>query len=265
MGYGHNKYHMSLQFSDTTTDKGIIQVIEDELGFDRGHITGNTARLKRFTALVNLAWDEYFDIAIRSSGTWQADDSNHTDYPIIKADIVAGQQSYTFLTDENGNLVLDIYKVLILPSATATEYVELDPIDQQQRNAGESITSESTSQGVPSEYDKTANGFFFDVPPSYSVTNGIKVLINREPSYFTTSDTTKKPGCPGLHHRYFALRPALDYARVNNHDNFNNLAREVLKYEGDETQGLIGKIERHFARRKKDESAVIRHKKINYI
>ena len=102
---------MSLQFSDTSTFKGIIQEIEKEIGADRGYISGNTNRLKEWTAQVNLAWDTYVDIADEHSGTWNFDDSNFTDFPIIKTNIVASQRDYTFITDGSSNLILDIYKV----------------------------------------------------------------------------------------------------------------------------------------------------------
>ena len=41
-----------------------------------------------------------------------------------------------FIRPAAGNLILDIYKVLILPSATATEYVEIYPVDQQSQRTG---------------------------------------------------------------------------------------------------------------------------------
>src|SRR3990167_10378043 len=116
---------MSVQFSDTTNYKGIIQLIEKELGFKRGDISGDANLLKEITADVNLAWDDYLTIALPASGKWQFDDSNQTDYPIIKTNLVDGQRDYTFTTDEGGNLILDIYKVAILLSATDTLYQEI--------------------------------------------------------------------------------------------------------------------------------------------
>lgn len=248
---------MSLPFSDTTNFKGIVQIAEKEMGVERGFISGNTNRLKEFTADVNLAWDDYVYLALKASGTWQFDDSSHTDFPEIRTTLTQGRQDYKFTTDEGGNLILDIYKVLIKPSATATEWEEIYPLDQQTRDEAVSITSGSTTQGVPSFYDKTANAIILDVLPSYTVSEGLKVLINREPSYFTSSDTTKKPGCPGIHHRYFALKPALDYARQHDLQKYTRLREEVVSFEGDEEKGVQGSIERYFSRRSRDERARI--------
>lgn len=256
---------MSLPFSDLTTFKGLVQTYEKEIGANQGDISGNPAKLKAFTADVNTAWDDYMNLALKASGKWQFDDSNHPDYPIIKTTLVSGQRSYTFVDDELGNIILDIFKVAILPSSTATLYQEIDPIDQQTEGEAEDIVAESTAGGVPCAYDKTANAIFLDPIPNYTVANGLKIHINREASYFVSTDTTKMPGCPGIHHKYFALKPALDYARRNTLATLPRLEREVLKLEGDETQGIVGSIERYFGRRSRDEKSIIQHKKINFV
>jgi hypothetical protein len=235
---------MSLQFNDTSTLKGIAQIYEKEIGANQGDITGVTAKLKAFTADANLAMDDYLAIALQASGTWQFDDSNHTDYPIITTNLVSGQRDYSFTTDQTGNLILDIYKVLVLQSATGTVYSELYPTDQQSEPRATGYTDGQNITGTPTTYDKTANGIFLDAIPGYNATNGLKVYINRETSYFTSSDTTKKPGVPGLHHKYFALKPAMDYARRNNLANVQRIEIEVAKMERD--------IKEYFGRREKD-------------
>lgn len=255
---------MSIQFNDTTNLKGLVQIYEDEIGVEPGFISGNAVRLKKFTAEVNMALDDYFAIALPASGTWQLDDSGHTKYPIIYADIVDGQRDYNFTTDEQGNLVLDIYKVAILPSATATLFEEIKSVDVQSEGDGGDILTENTAEGVPYVYDKTANGIFLDPIPAYNATDGLKVYINREASYFTSSDTTKKPGVPGLHHKYFALKPALDYARRNNLINYNKIREEVVSLEGDEEKGITGSIVKYFSRRERDVRDVLQGEPISY-
>lgn len=256
---------MSLQFNDTTNNRGMVQIYEKEIGVDRGFVSGNTARLKDFSTDVNLAWDKYLYLAFKGSGMWQFDDSSHTDYPVIYTNLVADQRDYSFTTDEGGNLILDVFKVAILPSATATLYEEIHPFDVQTDNTGTDVLTESTNSGVPIGYDKTANGIFLEPKPSYNATNGLKVYINREPSYFTHTDTTKKPGCPGIHHEYFALRAALDHARRNDLDRYNRLLEAVVSYEGDEEKGIIGSIERYFARRERDVENILTTEQTPYL
>ena len=224
---------MSLQFSNTTTNSGIIQNIEKECGFDYGEISGNTELMQEFTNSINTAHDDLLDIGFKNSGTWQLDDSNHTDYPFIHTSLVSGQRDYTFLNDENGNLILDIERVMVADS-TGT-YREIHPVDIQTKNSNQSDTSSlidgQNLTGVPTRYDKTANGILLDLIPNYDLSRGLKVFINREGSYFTTSDTVKKPGVPGLLHEWYFIKPSYVYARRNDLKSFNKLALEVQKFE----------------------------------
>lgn len=254
---------MSLAFNDTTTLRGLAQLYEREIGANQGDITGNTAKLKEFTAGVNQALDDFWVIAIPASGTWELDDSNQTDYPIMKTTITSGQRDYPFTTDGSGNLILDIYKVMILISATGTTYYEIYPINQQATNRPyNTIDTEITDTGTPYHYDKTANGIFLDPIPGYTVANGLKVYINREASYFTYTDTTKKPGVPGIFHKYFYLKPAMDYARRHNLANAQAIVNEVAKMEG--IPGRAGTIEKCFSFRARDEKKQLTSRSISF-
>lgn len=204
--------------------------------------------LSEKTADINLALDKVIATIFKVGGRWQYDDSNHTDYPIITTTLTSGTRDYPFVTDEQGNLILDIYKVMIKVSSTG-DYVEIDPVDQQSDSDTQSFYANDTVTGVPSRYDKTANGIFFDVIPNYTATDGIKIFINREGSYFTTSDTTKKAGFAGLFHEYLALRPSYQYASRNGLPNKNDLKNEMLEMETD--------IKKHYRDRSKDERPII--------
>lgn len=247
---------MSRVFNDKTNFSGLAQKYEEEIGVEEGFITDNTKRLKKFASATRSAWDTYVYLALKASGKWQYDDSNHSKFPIVYADLVSGQQDYTFTTDEEGSLILDIYKVMIL-SENGTLYEEIYPIDQQAIGQNDDISQENTAGGTPFRYDKTANGIFLTPIPDYAKTKGLKVLINREASYFTSTDTTKMPGCPGIHHDYFFLKPALEEARKNNLKNYDRLREEVVSFEGDEEKGVTGSIERYFSRRKRDERNIM--------
>lgn len=201
---------MSIPFSNTVAKNGIIQQIERKLGFDDGYISGNATRLAQFTADVNLALDKVLALIFQTGGTWQFDDSNQTDYPIISTDLVSGQRDYSFVTDETGNLILEVYKVMVAdPNGV---FHEVYPVDVESGRAPENYDSGLNIQGIPTTYDKMANGIFLDAPANYNYTLGLKVYVSREGSYFATSDTTKKPGFAGLFHSYLALHPAYAYA-----------------------------------------------------
>lgn len=236
---------MSIQFSDTSTKKGLIQIIEKRVFGSENytHISGNTSRLQEWTASINLALDEVFGLIFASDGTWQFDDSNHTDYPIITTNLVASRRDYPFTTDENSNLILDVYKVLV-KTASNYPYEEIYPIDAQSQPGTEGLTDGLETEGTPYRYDKTANGIFLDPVPNADVTNGLKVYINREGSYFITTDTTKKPGFAGIFHELLALIPMVKYGIDKNLS-----ATQGWMLERDK---MIKKLEAYYGRREKD-------------
>jgi len=155
---------------------------------------------------INVALDDAIDIAIRSCGIGQYDDTNNTDYPIITTDLNSGQRDYSYTADGSGNLILDIYKVMVANSTGV--YQEIPQVDMQSDMWTESFYDGQNVTGQPTKYDRTGNGIIFDVIPNYSYTAGIKMFINREGSYFTVSDTTKKPGIDGRLHEYLVISPA---------------------------------------------------------
>ena len=245
------------QFSDLTNYNGVIQSLEvnayGESGL--GQISGNTTKLKLATVDVNDALDDYTYLAIENSGTWQWDDPNHTKYPTIKANIVATQRDYSFTVDEQGYYILDIYKIAILQSATATLYEELEPVDVQSDD-NTAYKFNDTATGVPAKYDKTANGIIFDVIPNYNATGGLLVYINREANHFLSSDTTKVPGVPVFHVDYLCIRAAERYARRNSLATYAGLRLERLERERD--------VKAYFGSRQKDVRKKLTMRSIRY-
>mgnify|MGYP001373293964 CR=1 FL=1 len=198
---------------------------------------------------INSALGDAFTIAFRSGGTWQFDDSNHSDYPIITTALVSSQRDYAFTTDENGNLILDIYKVMVRISATG-QYQEIYPVDVQSQSGNESYFDGQNVTGIPQTYDKTANGIFLDPIPNYNSADGLKIYINREGSFFTTADTTKKPGIDPLCHEYLVLKPSYKYARNNNLASVARLEKDMMLMER--------RIMERYAKREQDVSDVLR-------
>lgn len=228
------------------THSQIIREYEKEIGANRGDISGNSLRLADFVAEENVAFDDYLNLAFSSESRWQFDDSNHTDYPEIVTDLVAGQRAYTFGADEQNNIILDVYRVYVKVNG---QYVLITPIDKSYDTVDPSNYDGLEKQGIPYEYDKFANSILLNLVPETTVVGGLKVLINREASYFQTSDTTKKPGVPGTHHKWFYLKPAQDYARRHSLESHNRLENEVNK--------LQMQIKKTFSERSKDEQNIL--------
>lgn len=217
---------MSMQFSDTSGRTGIVELLEDLTTTQSA--TTSSYPLKTKTRDINNAFAKYMQLAIASAGRWQVDDTNQTDYPIIKTNLVANQQDYSFTVDANSNQILDIHRVEILD--TAGNAVLLKPIDQEDiKNMA--MTEYQKTAGTPTFYDKTSNGIVLYPAPSYNSTNGLKIYTSRTPSYFVSTDTTKKPGIPDMFHEYLALRPAYYYCLQKSLPQTNNYYQEMLDLE----------------------------------
>lgn len=258
---------MALVFSDTATLQGLVQEFEREIGANQGDISGNTTKLKQFTASCNQALRDYVRTAIRASGTWQWDDSNQTDYAILSTNLVSGQRDYAFTTDQDGAYILDVFKVFVASSTGL--FNEIVPVDvstgSQPLNAPgtvsgmlyprniSSFTNGQNATGTPIQYDKLSNAIFLDPIPDYNYTAGLKMYVNRTASDFLYTDTSKRPGIPSLFEKYLYLKPAADYARRNSLANKNDILAEVIKMEGDEDRGIIGTIASYYSARPKDE------------
>lgn len=204
---------MSIQFSDTTTKNGLIQVCEDEVFGNYGDISGNTDRLYQFTRLLNEGLNRVTSLILKANGRWQWDDSNNTDLPIGTTDLVttAGseQQDYSFNVSH-----LKVLGVEVLNADG--DWVNLIPIDQLDiTNSENSVTDFLKTPGMPQYYDKLgASIFLYPKPLASAVTDsgGLKVRFQRPPSYFVYTDTTKVPGFNSLHHNLVALIASRDYA-----------------------------------------------------
>lgn len=218
--------------SDTTYRTGIVQLLEDLTSTQSATSSSYPIAVK--IRDINLAFDDYQNIVKKVSGTWQADDSNHTKYPNMKFNLVSGQVDYNFTEDEQGNQVQDIYRVECMMADGTWKL--LTPIDEMRET--DAISTIESQTGTPSEYWKTSNGIFLKVASNYSQTNGIRMFFTRSPNYFTVEDATtgtKEPGIPNGHHRYLALKPAFwywmpkDTARANIYMAELNKLEELIK------------------------------------
>jgi hypothetical protein len=202
-----------------------------------------------FYKIVNSAnnWlDGVAGYAIGADRRFQWDDTNHTKLPIGTTNLVANQSDYSFLTDEQGNSILNLTGIEILdPSGN---YRKLVP-----RNFGDVDIAEDEllrTAGLPTAYDKIADNIVRLTPkPLTSVTSGIKFYFQRTPSYFATTDTTKQPGVAPLLHRGCVVACAYDIALTLGLQNLNALSVELQKEDA--------KMKQYFAIRNTDGEMVL--------
>ncbi len=212
-------------FSDTTNNSGILERVRAMAGIDA--IQWPTWKV------VNSAndWhDKVVSYLIGADKRFQWDDTNHTKLPEGTTDLVSGQSDYSFLTDEQGNKILTLLGISVLPSSSATLYAPLKEVDRQ----SEGYNSETFGMvtGAPSAYDKIADNIArLDAKPPALITNGLKFYFQREGSRFATTDTTKEPGVSPLLHRGYFIAGAYDAALELGLGNLQALAVELAKEE----------------------------------
>lgn len=232
-------------FSDVSNNTGILQQVRDILRVDANQWS---------TAKVVNSCNNYLDTvagyAIGADKRFQWDDTNHTKLPIGTTNLVANQSDYSFLTDEQGNKILNLIRIDILDSDGI--YRKLQPMDEVQIE-NEALDEWQKTAGKSIFYDKIADNIVRLYPkPDTSVTAGLKFYFQRTPSYFVATDTTKEPGVPALLHRGFVISSAYDGAFTLDLPNTKMLAIELEK----EKQKMI----EYFENRLTDEKLIMRTK-----
>lgn len=206
----------------------------------------------RIVNSVNNYLDTITGYAIGADRRFQFDDTNHTKLPIGTTDLTSGQSDYSFITDEQGNSILNLTRIDILDEDGL--YRKLEPIDESQIDIA--LDEYYKDNAKPLAYDKIADNIIRLYPtPAVTVAAGLKFYFQRSASYFAATDTTKEPGVSPLLHRGFVIAAAYDGALALGLQNLQPLAVEQEK----ETM----KMKQYFAIRNTDETAVMMPPYIN--
>jgi hypothetical protein len=250
-----------MPFNDTTNRTGLIQECEFWTNLGDTTISGDSVLLQMFTTRINRSFDRVMPRVLSHDTNQRWDDVNHPTHPIGTADIISGQNDYTFLADSAGNSVLNITKILAKQSATATDYgVELfqvipgDIKDIPGVQSGRIGTIDSSQEtrvlspfaadlGMPNRYVEKGNTFFVWPIPNFSCTAGFKIFFERTPSYFVSTDTTKQPGIPAIFHQLLALYASKDWLILHKPGNqvvIADLGNQIKEQE-DNLDTMIGK------------------------
>jgi len=205
-------------FSDVTNNLGIVQQARSMMRVD-----ATQWPTYQIVNSCNNYLDTITGYAIGADRLFQFDDTNHSKLPIGTTDLTASQKDYSFLTDEQGNSILNLLRIDMLDSAG--NYSQLTPIDESQISGA--LDEFESSEGTPLYYDKIADNIIRLYPtPETSVTAGLKFYFQRSASYFSATDTTKEPGVSPLLHRGFVIAAAFDGAMTLGLDNLNALSVE---------------------------------------
>lgn len=190
-----------MQFSDSSTNLGLVQDV-----LFRTNTDVNQYPLKDITRYVNEAYNRVANIILKSEGTMQWDDPNHTTIAPKSIDLVSGTASYDVFAAAPTALVdwLTIERVDMLDANGLG--VQLSPLDR--RNIVGAISEYKKTAGTPNEFDFYGKGITLYPKPNYDKTNGLVVYLDRAPSYFASTDTTKTPGFATTFHSYLSMYAA---------------------------------------------------------
>ena len=174
---------------------------------------------------INEAVREVEAAMLGSSGTWDYDGSNHQDLPIGEADLVDGQQHYSF-----HSTVVEVKVVRVKDNSGI--WHKLRPFDKSE--VGSAMDEYMKTNGLPRAYDKTGGSIFLYPAPAtanVTLTDGLKVDFSRLSELITDlsgTDATKSPGFD-VNHNIISYKAALPHC---------------IAYKPERVAGYLGEIDR---------------------
>ena len=212
-----------MQFNSQANNQDLVS---DTRWWISGSVSGATDyAINDITRSINYYYDQAGALIMRNDNRWEFDDNNAQNLPIGVSNLIANQPDYEIAASE----VLKIIRVEIKDRQGS--WKSLAPADLRSAD-GRSLDERFGTSGDPISYAKMANSIILLPTPSYSSTNGLKIYLQRNLSYFLPTDTTKEPGFNRQFHRYLSMGAAIDYCLVNGLNNkLALLNREMAKME----------------------------------
>lgn len=193
-----------MDYSNPTNLNGLVEICDFLVNTD-----STSYPIKRKTASANAGLERVASLILEADTRWKWDDTNETDLPVGRCDLVANQHDYGIDTT-----YLKILKVTCKDSNG--NFQELTK--KSLWDMGQDPTEFQETAGTPRYYELRGNSIFIYPQSNYASTNGLKVFYQRTVSYFTTitdvADTTE-PGFASPFHKLIALYMAKDYALAN--------------------------------------------------
>lgn len=196
-----------MQFSNTTTNLGMIQMYERYTGLGIASVSGVTARLQEATGYLNMANRKAWSAIFLSYGGWQYEDSNQTNLPIATASLSSGQATYAL---PSGATTVSTIEVL----NTGGTWEALTPVTNEMIKDSGSISGFTTSNGTPRYYTLVGQTITLYPPPNYSQASSLRVWYDRGAFDFVQTDTTATGGLDSNFHDILPLDAAITYLSI---------------------------------------------------
>lgn len=242
-----------MQFTGETNNQDLTSEVDSLCDSD-----STSYPLKTKTRRINSAYEELVAMIINADATWQFDDTNHTDAPRGKGNLVEGQEYYTFASD-----YLQIEAIDVLDTNGQYQSVaSIDPhdLDGQSLDQYFGVDSSGNPQtGFPTHYDIKGDSIRLYPAPTagdVTLTEGIRVSFKRTVDLFKTTDTTQEPGLPSTHHVMLAYMAAIPYCMSYKKD-------RVALYEKKVDEMKLTLID-HYSYREKNRRGIITTKRRSF-
>ncbi|MEI6529682.1 MAG: hypothetical protein WCN88_04820 [Candidatus Falkowbacteria bacterium] len=180
------------------------------------------------TRYINEAYSRVCDIIINSDGRMSWDDANYPDTPITYTDLVKDQKKYTIFSDTPTALQDWLYIERIDIEDADGNGIQLVPIDEKDLD-GMALKEFNKESSLPTWFDFNGTEVTLYPASDYDRTKGLKMYFKRTPSYFTVSDTTKRPGFATIFHQYLSIYAANQFNFTKKKD--NSLQSEIIRLE----------------------------------
>jgi len=215
-----------MTYNDTTNKNGIIQQVERYINMGATWISGDTDRLREFTAYANKISSKIWHWIFTSQGVWKYDDSNETDLPQATTNLVSAQTTYALPSD-----ALTVQRVECKNSNG--DWFRLVQIFQDQ--IPEAIDEFNETDCEPVYYRLIGNTIELFPASNYASTNGLKVYFDRGAHAFVYNDTTATPGFASPYHEAVSVGTAIEWLKIKSPTNptLQFLREEWAKFEED--------------------------------
>jgi len=195
-----------MQFSNTTTREGVLQACERYTGLGNTVITGDSDKLKEFTAYSNTALRKLWHYVFTSTGVWEYDDSNQSDLPQATTNLVAAQAKYAL---PSGALAIKRLEV----KDSAGNWTVLKPLMRDEIPGA--IDEFFETDADPIYYRLIGDTIELFPGSSVNVTGGLKIYFDRGSTTFASTDTTKEVGFAAEYADLVPLYASLEWLKIN--------------------------------------------------
>jgi len=227
-----------MQFNDTSTNKGIIQMCEATTNLGLTAISGTPAQLAYFTNLINMWYQVVAQYIWLVNKNWQFDDSNYTtNFPVAYTTVVNNQRDYVLPSS-----LRRVTQVECMDSSG--KYFSLIPMSP--RDATLLNEKWQDTAGTPREYYMLGRSIILYPKPDTSVLTavaGLRVSFEKKLDLFATTDTTQEPGFDEEYHPILYYGPCFEWATVNNVTNISQLCEKMIG----RFDGLLNLAQKHYS------------------